>query len=54
MAEKSSTPPPTDADPTPDDFSFEKVWALVRTVPRGRVTTYGDIARALGTGRLLV
>ena len=26
----------------------EKVYALVRSVPRGRVTTYGDIARALG------
>ena len=26
----------------------EKVYALVRSVPAGRVTTYGDIARALG------
>ena len=26
----------------------ERVYALVRTVPEGRVTTYGDIARALG------
>jgi methylated-DNA-protein-cysteine methyltransferase-like protein len=24
----------------------EEVWALVRTVPPGRVTTYGDIAEA--------
>ncbi len=26
----------------------EQVYALVRSVPVGRVTTYGDIARALG------
>ena len=40
---------------TPDpvseaDASFdEKVWALCARVPAGRVTTYGAIARALGT-----
>lgn len=28
---------------------FEKVYALVKKVPRGKVTTYGEIARALGT-----
>lgn len=27
---------------------FEQVYALVRRVPPGRVTTYGGIARALG------
>lgn len=26
----------------------ERVYALVRSVPEGHVTTYGDIARALG------
>ena len=26
----------------------ERVYALVRSVPQGHVTTYGDIARALG------
>ena len=26
----------------------QQVYALVRSVPAGRVTTYGDIARALG------
>jgi O-6-methylguanine DNA methyltransferase len=32
------------------DMSFEqKVWAMTARVPRGRVTTYGEIARALGT-----
>jgi methylated-DNA-protein-cysteine methyltransferase-like protein len=28
---------------------FENVWDVVRLVPRGRVTTYGDIAKYLGT-----
>lgn len=31
---------------------FERAYAAVRTVPSGRVTTYGDIAKALtGTAR---
>lgn len=30
---------------------FEKVWDVVRLIPPGRVTTYGAIARFLGTGR---
>ncbi|MCS7153898.1 MAG: MGMT family protein [Bacteroidia bacterium] len=32
------------------DF-FERVWAVVRAVPPGRVTTYGAIARYLGASR---
>ena len=33
-----------------EGMSFqEKVWALCARVPKGRVTTYGLIARALGT-----
>lgn len=28
---------------------FERVYHLVRLIPEGRVTTYGAIARALGT-----
>ena len=28
-----------------------RVWALVRRIPRGRVTTYGHLARALGSPR---
>ena len=28
---------------------FEQVYQLVRAIPQGRVTTYGEIARALGT-----
>jgi methylated-DNA-protein-cysteine methyltransferase-like protein len=29
---------------------FEDVWAIVLLVPKGRVTSYGAIARYLGTG----
>lgn len=29
------------------DF-FERVWDVVRQIPRGKVTTYGHIARVLG------
>ena len=32
-----------------EDF-FEKVYAVVRLIPKGRVTSYGAIARYLGTG----
>ncbi|MCS7189202.1 MAG: MGMT family protein [Bacteroidia bacterium] len=34
--------------PKRKDF-FEKVWAVVRAIPQGRVTTYGAIARYLGS-----
>jgi len=27
---------------------FEEVYDIVRQIPRGKVTTYGDIARAMG------
>ena len=30
---------------------FENVWDVARLVPKGRVTSYGAIARYLGTGR---
>ncbi len=35
-----------------DDRSnfFEQVYAVVEQIPRGRVTTYGAIARCLGSG----
>ena len=33
-----------------DGMSFnEKVWALTVRIPKGKVTTYGEIARALGS-----
>ena len=32
-----------------EDF-FEKVYAVVRLIPRGRVSSYGAIAKYLGTG----
>ena len=35
----------------PTDISFfEKVYAVVELIPHGRVTSYGAIARYLGTG----
>lgn len=33
---------------TPDSF-FQQIYALVRSVPAGKVTTYGAIAKALHT-----
>jgi len=28
---------------------FERVYKIVRSIPKGKVTTYGEIARAIGT-----
>jgi methylated-DNA-protein-cysteine methyltransferase-like protein len=33
-----------------NDF-YEQVWEVVKQIPKGRVTTYGAIARFLGTGK---
>ena len=33
---------------TSDGFSKQKVYELLRTVPRGKVITYGALARMLG------
>jgi methylated-DNA-protein-cysteine methyltransferase-like protein len=30
-------------------MSWEPVYRLVKKIPRGRVTTYGEVAKALGT-----
>jgi methylated-DNA-protein-cysteine methyltransferase related protein len=38
-------------DVTPKDSFFEKVYEVVKQIPRGKVSTYGDIAEHLG-GRL--
>lgn len=32
------------------DSFYEKVWAVARQIPAGRVTSYGAIARFIGTG----
>lgn len=34
----------------PDQSFFERVHEVVRLIPRGRVTSYGAIAKYLGTG----
>jgi methylated-DNA-protein-cysteine methyltransferase related protein len=31
--------------------SYEKIWDLVRRIPRGRVATYGQLAALAGLGR---
>lgn len=37
--------------PNPTDNFFEKVYAIARQIPYGKVTSYGAIAKALGTAR---
>ncbi len=34
-----------------DNMFFQKVYTLTKAIPRGKVTTYGAIARALGEPR---
>ncbi|TGD58423.1 MGMT family protein [Flavobacterium humi] len=34
-----------------DDNFFERVYEIARQIPEGRVTSYGAIAKALGTAR---
>ena len=36
--------------PKPDQFYRERVYEIVRRIPRGRVMTYGQIAYILGKG----
>ncbi|WP_149361232.1 MGMT family protein [Lolliginicoccus suaedae] len=36
--------------PALEDADVERVRALIRSVPSGHVTTYGDVARAAGLG----
>ncbi len=35
-------------EPEASDSFYERVWEVVAEIPRGRVTTYGDIAEYLG------
>ncbi len=34
--------------PPPGISPFERVWALVKRIPRGRVATYGQLSRRIG------
>ncbi len=36
---------------TTNDNFFERVYTIVRQIPEGKVTSYGAIAKALGTAR---
>lgn len=38
-------------NPSKTDNFFERVYAIVRQIPYGKVTSYGAIAKALGTAR---
>jgi methylated-DNA-protein-cysteine methyltransferase related protein len=44
--------PPDDADRVVRPGFHARVYGLVRQVPAGRVTTYGDVASALGSPRV--
>jgi len=35
----------------PNDNFFERVYTIARQIPYGKVTSYGSIAKALGTAR---
>ena len=39
------------ADGLPEVSFFDLVYSFVRTIPRGRVATYGQVARLLGVPR---
>ena len=39
-----------DQNPVSTDSFFDKVFQVVRLIPKGRVTSYGAIARYLGSG----
>lgn len=41
----------TTADKKPLESFYDQVYAVVRLIPRGRVTSYGAIAKYLGTAR---
>jgi len=34
-----------------DDSFYEQVYEVVRQIPKGRITSYGAIAKALGSGK---
>jgi methylated-DNA-protein-cysteine methyltransferase related protein len=50
MAKASSKTNLPVADSSRNYSFFENVWDVVRQIPKGRVTSYGAIARYLGTG----
>lgn len=48
-AKKASAKPPIKDNTNKHSF-FEDVWDVARQIPKGRVTSYGAIAKYLGTG----
>jgi methylated-DNA-protein-cysteine methyltransferase-like protein len=49
VAKKSARRPAN--KPAPASSSYERIYAVVRKIPRGRVTTYGSVARLAGLPR---
>ena len=39
------------ARPRPAASSYERIYAVVRRIPRGRVSSYGEVAQLAGLGR---
>ena len=33
---------------TPENSSYRRIWAVVARIPKGRVATYGQVARLAG------
>ena len=48
---KSAKPIPEVKKPDEEYSFFENVYAVVRLIPKGKVTSYGAIARYLGTAK---
>lgn len=46
----ASAPPAPDLPRLKNESFFEQVYAIVEQIPKGRVTSYGAIARCLGSG----
>ena len=52
VKKKSVAKPLPEVKKPDSQFSFfENVWAVVRLIPKGRVTSYGAIAKYLGTAK---
>jgi len=51
VKKRNSNPLPEFKKPAPEYSFFENVYAVVRLIPKGRVTSYGAIAKYLGTAK---
>jgi methylated-DNA-protein-cysteine methyltransferase-like protein len=51
VKKRAAKPLPDVKKPDAQYSFFENVWAVVRLIPKGRVTSYGAIAKYLGTAK---